>query len=69
MAATSVVENAPLVKKVMLPRLVFPFAAVGGTLTIFSASLLVIVVVAAVNGKLGARTRSRCFRWRWRRCC
>jgi ABC-2 type transport system permease protein len=55
-AAMSVVENAQLVKKVMLPRLVFPLAAVGGTTTIFGASLLVIVFVSLLTGEIGVHT-------------
>jgi ABC-type polysaccharide/polyol phosphate export permease len=55
-ACTSVVENAQLVKKVMLPRLVFPFAAAGGTLSVFGASLLVLTVFATISGKLRAET-------------
>jgi ABC-type polysaccharide/polyol phosphate export permease len=55
-ACTSVVENAQLVKKVMLPRLVFPFAAIGGTLTVFAASLAVLVAVSAATGQLGLHT-------------
>lgn len=55
-ACTSVVENASLVKKVMLPRLVFPLAAVGATLTVFAASLTVLVGVSALTGELGLRT-------------
>jgi ABC-type polysaccharide/polyol phosphate export permease len=55
-SCTSVVENAQLVKKVMLPRLVFPFAAAGGTLSVFAASLVVLVAFAGISGKLGTDT-------------
>ena len=55
-ACVSVVDNAALVKKVMLPRLVFPFAAVGGTLSVFAASLSVLVVFAGLSGTLGMHT-------------
>ena len=55
-ACTSVVENASLVKKVMLPRIVFPLAAVGGTLTVFGASLAVLVVFSALSGQLRLET-------------
>lgn len=52
-ATGSVVDNAGLVKKVALPRLVFPVAAVLGTQTVFSVSLAVLLVLSGVEGELG----------------
>jgi ABC-type polysaccharide/polyol phosphate export permease len=55
-ATTSVVENASLVKKVRLPRLVFPFAAVLSTLAVFAAAMVVLVGFATVEGQVGWHT-------------
>jgi ABC-type polysaccharide/polyol phosphate export permease len=55
-ATTSVVENASLLKKVAVPRLVFPLAAIGGTLTVFGASLVVLLAASLTFGHIGVRT-------------
>ena len=52
-ATGSVVENASLVRKVSLPRVIFPIAAVGGVGLAFLASLGVLVVAAVAVGSVG----------------
>lgn len=56
MATTSVVDNSPLVKKVALPRIVFPISAIGTTMTVFGIALGVLVGFAGISGKLGMYT-------------
>lgn len=54
MAATgSVVENASLVRKVSLARVIFPLSAAGGVAIAFTASLAILVVGSIVSGNLG----------------
>ena len=48
--AVSVTENASLVKKVALPKVVYPFSAVGGNVLAFLAALPVLVVGALLAG-------------------
>lgn len=56
LAATSaVVENASLVRKVALSRVIFPIAAAGGVGLAFVASLLILVVGSIVSGSAGFR--------------
>lgn len=55
-ACISVVDSSDLLKKVRLPRLVFPFAAMGATMTVFAASLVVLVGFSEISGKLGVHT-------------
>jgi lipopolysaccharide transport system permease protein len=52
-ATTSIVENAPLVKKVPVPAVVFPLAGIGGAAITYSISLVVVVVGSAIYGTLG----------------
>ena len=54
MAATgSVVENASLVRKVSLSRVIFPLSAAGGVAIAFTASLVILVIGSIVSGNLG----------------
>jgi ABC-type polysaccharide/polyol phosphate export permease len=52
-ATTSIVDNAALVRKVSVPRSIFPLSAIGGTAMAFAAALLVLVAATAVSGLLG----------------
>ena len=52
-ATTSVVDNASLVKKVAVSRLIYPLAAIGGSVVVYAASLAVLLVGALVFGTLG----------------
>ena len=52
-ATSSVVSNASLVRKVALPRAIFPISSVLAVFTIMTAALGVIVVGAALAGTLG----------------
>ena len=54
-ATTSVVDNAALVRKVSVPRVIFPLAAIGGTAMAFSAALLVLLVATTATGLLSVR--------------
>ena len=54
-ATTSVVDNAALVRKVSVPRIIFPLAAIGGTAMAFSAALLVLVIATTASGLLSPR--------------
>lgn len=47
---TSIVSNAGIVKKVYLPREVFPLSAVGGALFSFAVQLLILIVATIVVG-------------------
>lgn len=47
-ATTSIVDNASLVKKVAISRLIYPLAAIGGSVVVYLASLLVILAGAVV---------------------
>jgi ABC-type polysaccharide/polyol phosphate export permease len=51
-ATTSIVDNAALVRKVAVPRSIFPLSAIGGTAMAFAAALLVLVGAATVSGLL-----------------
>ena len=53
-ATSSVVDNASLVKKVAVSRLIYPLSAIGGTVVVYLASLLVIVLGAVLSGTLSA---------------
>lgn len=55
-ATTSIVENSSLVRKVDVPRLVFPLAAIGGSCLAFLAPLVILVVAGGVTGTLGLNT-------------
>lgn len=48
----SIVGNAGLIKKVYLPREVFPLAAVGGALVNFATQLVILVLAVVVTGLL-----------------
>jgi ABC-2 type transport system permease protein len=52
-ATVSVLENGPLVKKVSLPLVVFPFSAIGGVALAFVAALPVLLVAGLVAGGVG----------------
>lgn len=49
-AAGSIVGNGGLVKKIYLPREIFPLAAVGGAIFMFSMQLLVLVGAVTISG-------------------
>lgn len=49
-AAGSIVGNGGLVKKIYLPREIFPLAAVGGAIFMFSMQLLVLVGAVTFSG-------------------
>lgn len=51
-ATSSVVDNASLVRKVAVSRLIYPLAALGSSLAVFAASLVVLLAAAAVAGTL-----------------
>lgn len=53
-ATTSVVDNSGLVRKVAIPSVVFPLAAVGGVAQAFCASLAVMVVASVAVGEASA---------------
>lgn len=55
LATASVVENGPLVKKVAIPKVLFPAAAVGGAAIAFTGSLFVLVVACVVSGNASVR--------------
>jgi len=50
---SSIVDNGPLVRKVAVPKVIFPFAAAGGTLLVFLIQLVVLFVAAVISGTLG----------------
>jgi ABC-type polysaccharide/polyol phosphate export permease len=50
-ATTAVVDNAGLVRKVSVPSVVFPLAAVGGVAQAFMASLGVMAIASVVVGR------------------
>jgi ABC-2 type transport system permease protein len=52
-ATTSIVDNASLVRKVAVPSVVFPVAAVGGVANAFLASLGIMLVTSLVVGQAG----------------
>jgi ABC-type polysaccharide/polyol phosphate export permease len=52
-ATSSIADNGSLVRKVAVPLVVFPAAAVGGIAVAFSASLVVLLVVAVLAGTAG----------------
>lgn len=49
-ATGAVVENAALVRKVAVPRVIFPISAVGGVALAFLASVAILVVAAFLSG-------------------
>ncbi|MBN9139598.1 MAG: ABC transporter permease [Micrococcales bacterium] len=51
-AATSIVSNQGLIKKIALPREIFPLASVGSALFNFGIQLLVLIVAAILTGSL-----------------
>jgi ABC-type polysaccharide/polyol phosphate export permease len=52
-STTAIADNGSLVRKVAVPLLVFPTAAVGGIAIAFSASLVVLLVVSVLSGTAG----------------
>lgn len=52
-AVTAVADNGALVRKVAVPLVVFPAAAVGGVAMAFAPSLLVLIVCSLVVGTAG----------------
>jgi len=50
-AAGSIVGNGGLVKKIYLPREIFPLAAIGGAIFMFSMQLLVLVGAVVIGGE------------------
>ncbi|MFJ4158771.1 ABC transporter permease [Microbacterium testaceum] len=50
-AAGSIVGNGGLVKKIYLPREIFPLAAIGGAIFMFSMQLLVLVGAVVIGGQ------------------
>ncbi|MDP3713007.1 MAG: ABC transporter permease [Mycobacteriales bacterium] len=55
-ATTSVVENSSLVRKIDVPRMVFPLAAIGGACLAFVVPLAILLVAGGVTGTLGVNT-------------
>jgi ABC-2 type transport system permease protein len=53
----SIVNNAGLVKKVYLPREVFPLSAVGSALFTFAAQLVILVAAILVSGSIPTGSR------------
>ena len=51
-ATSSVVDNASLVRKVAVSRLIYPLAALGSSLAVFAVSLVVLIAAAAFAGTL-----------------
>lgn len=55
-ATTSALDNSPLIRKIPLPAVVFPMAAVGGVLLVHLLQLTVLLAAGAASGTLGVRT-------------
>jgi ABC-type polysaccharide/polyol phosphate export permease len=55
-ATTSIVDNAALVRKVAVPKIVFPMSAVGGLLIVFVMQLVLMLSAGAVLGTLRPQT-------------
>ena len=53
-STSSIADNGSLVRKVAVPLVVFPAAAVGGVAVAFSASLVVLLVTAVLAGTAGS---------------
>jgi ABC-2 type transport system permease protein len=51
---TSVVDNTSLLKKVAVSRLVYPLSAIGGTLVVWLASLVILVAATIFAGTIDA---------------
>ncbi|TPX03439.1 ABC transporter permease [Schumannella luteola] len=51
-ASTSIVGNQGLIKKIALPREIFPLASIGSALFNFSMQLIVLIVAAILTGSL-----------------
>ena len=54
-ATTAILDNAPLVKKVAVPRIVFPLAAVAATSAAGAMGILLLLPVSAASGTLSLR--------------
>jgi ABC-2 type transport system permease protein len=54
-ATSAVVDNASLVKKVAVSRLIYPLAAIGGTLVVYLASLVVVICGGLIYRTLDVR--------------
>ena len=55
-ATTSIVDNAGLVRKVAVPKVVFPMSAVGGLLIVFVMQLVLMLAAGGVLGTLRWQT-------------
>ena len=55
-STVSIVENAGLVRKVAMPKVIFPLASVGGVLLVFLLQSVVLLVAGAISGTLGLGT-------------
>lgn len=53
---TSLVDNGPLVRKVAVPKAIFPLSAIGGTLLVYILQLSVLFAFAIAAGTLGWAT-------------
>ena len=53
---SSIVDNAGLVRKVAVPKVVFPIAAVGGVALVFGLQLVILIGAGAVLGTLHPMT-------------
>lgn len=56
MGTTSIVDNAALVRKVAVPKVIFPLAAVGGVVIVYVMQSVVLLTGGAVVGTLGRAT-------------
>jgi ABC-type polysaccharide/polyol phosphate export permease len=50
---TAVVDNAALVRKVAVPKVIFPISVVGGVLIVFSMQVVILLVGGLVIGTVG----------------
>jgi ABC-type polysaccharide/polyol phosphate export permease len=53
---TSIVDNAALVRKVAVPKVIFPIAASGSTVIVFAMQVVVLLAGGAIVGTLGSAT-------------
>jgi ABC-type polysaccharide/polyol phosphate export permease len=56
MGTTSIVDNAALVRKVAVPKVIFPVSAVGGVVIVYVMQVVVLLVGGASVGALGRPT-------------